>query len=73
MLLPITSIARVDFTARESLRIIRAFAGKLDELPFSRLFRRLFFASLKRYESKTRSFVFQTTKTKTANPKVSRC
>jgi len=55
MLSPITSIARVDFTARESLRIIRAFAENLEELPFSRLFRRLFFALLKRYESKTRS------------------
>jgi hypothetical protein len=55
MLSPITSIARVDFTAREAVRIIRAFAENLDELPFGRLFRRLFFAFLKRYELKTGS------------------
>jgi hypothetical protein len=42
MLSPITSIARVDFTARESMRIIRAFAENFDELPFSRLLRRFF-------------------------------
>ncbi|RON12344.1 hypothetical protein [Pseudomonas frederiksbergensis] len=59
MLSRISSIVRVDFTARKAMRIIGAFAGKMTEhlpnFPFSRLFRWLFFAFLKRYESKTRS------------------
>src|SRR5471030_2754448 len=52
MLSPINSIVRVDFTARASMRIIRAFVAKPLELPFSRLFRRLFFAWLKCREIK---------------------
>jgi hypothetical protein len=64
VLSPITSIVRVDFTARLLLRIIHAFAEILSELPFSRPLRRLFFCLFERS--------FKPAQTKTADPKVSR-
>jgi hypothetical protein len=42
MVAPITSIVRVDFTARAAMRIIGASAEKPLELPFGRLLRRFF-------------------------------